>query len=87
MVDKKDQPVTVIATKDGFFGGRRRRAGSVFQVSANVKSHWLEYYNSKAPEKPKAHKEPETLSEIAKKNAPKANKEPETLSEAGKTVV
>lgn len=59
----------VRALRDGFFDGARRRQGAVFDIGDAKPGKWMEPVTAGDQRKPaaKPRKEPETLSEMARK--------------------
>jgi len=60
----------VIAISDGFYGGVRRRKGSQFEWKEKALAKWVAPVGDKSAKQPEPEKEPETLSEINKKQKP-----------------
>jgi hypothetical protein len=61
----------VRALADGFYGGERKRAGTVFEVKDGIKSKWFEPVEASTPvgkpkAKPAKKDEPIALSELQK---------------------
>lgn len=77
----------VIATKEGFFGGERKRVGDKFEVQDGCKAKWFEpvatgeakVKKTKAGEKDST---PKTLGEKTRQDAPTIAKEGGNASDA-----
>lgn len=72
----------VIANATGFYGGKRRRAGDVFEVKDGAKSNWFSAVTKDTkPEIKKEAKEAATFAELNKQTVAAEEK-----AAAGKTV-
>jgi hypothetical protein len=60
----------VVAISDGFYGGMRRREGSRFEWKEKTLAKWVVAADSELPKQAEPEKEPETLSELNKKQKP-----------------